>query len=350
MSLRNQVSSRPNREEKMKEHENAPCPCESGKRYVNCCLDLQLAKSRENAARALNEEIEKLVSGRNFDSFEAMNEFVRNYCDRQNAEPKPDFLGLSTDQIHRLIDFPFQSTDDLVRLNDSFGQNDMAGIPVVDNAVRFLQAMAEVEPLKATATGNLARDFAKRLFDDIEQSEWKKYINFRSETDSMTVHSLRLILTMGGWLRKAKGTFRLTRKGRKSVKAGFSAADYLDLFWTFTRKFNWGFQDGYPGLENIQRAHLFSLLLLHKKAGEFLENYHLGPYFVRAFPLALAESERFRCDPYERVSRCFSGRFLERFCAYFGLIETKPRGEDPLDRRFFFKASPFLDKLLTWKI
>jgi len=334
----------------MKEHENAPCPCESGKWYVDCCLELHLAKSRENPARVANEEAQRILRGRNFDSLGAVNAFMRVYWDRRNTEPNPDFLGLSADQVHRLIDFPFQSTDDLVRLNDSFGQNDMAGIPVIDHAVRFLQAMAEVEPLKATATGNLARDFAKRLFDDIEQSDWKKNINFRSETDSMTVHSLRLILTMGGWLRKAKGTFQLTRKGRKSVEAGFSAADYLELFRTFTQKFNWGFQDGYPGLEIIQRACLFSLLLLHKKAGEFLENYHLGPYFARAFPLALAESGRFQCDPYERISRCFSLRFLERFCAYFGLIETKPRGEDPLDRRFFFKASPFLGKLLTWKI
>ena len=334
----------------MNELENAPCPCESGKRYVDCCLKLHLAKSRENPARAAGEEAQRILRGKNFDSLEALNDFMRVYWNRRNAEPNPDFVGLSADQIHRLIDFPFQSTDDLVRLNDSFGQNDMAGIPVVDNAVRFLQAMAEVEPLKATATGNLARDFAKRLFDDIDQSDLKQIINFRTETDSMTVHSLRLILTMGGWLRKEKGWFRLTRKGRKSVEAGFSAADYLDLFRTFTQKFNWGFQDGYPGLEIIQRAFLFSLLLVHKKGGEFLENYRLGPYFVRAFPLALAESERFPCDPYERISRCFSLRFLERFCAYFGLIETKSLGEDPLDRSFFLKASGFLDKLLTWKI
>lgn len=334
----------------MNEHENAPCPCESGKRYVDCCLGLHLAKSCENPARAANEEVQKLVSGRNFDSLEAMNDFLRAYWDRRNAEPKPDFLGLSADQIHRLLDFPLQGTDALVRLNDSFGRDDMAGIPVVDNAVRFLQAMAEVEPLKATATGNLARDFANRLFDDIDQSDWKKYIKFRREADSMTVHSLRLILTMGGWLRKAKGTFRLTRKGRKSVEAGFSAADYLDLFWTFTRKFNWGFQDGYPGLEIIQRAHLFSLFLVHKKAREFMEDYRLSPHFVRAFPLVLAESERFQSDPYESISRCFSLRFLERFCAYFGLIETRSRGKDPLNRRFSFRASRFFDKLLMWKI
>ena len=334
----------------MKEHENAPCPCESGKRYVDCCLGLHLARSQENPARALNEEIEKLVGGRNFDSLEAMNEFVSNYCDRRNAEPKADFLGLSAEQIQWLVDFPLEGTDELVRLNDSFGQSDMAGIPVVDNAVRFLQAMAEVEPLKATANGNLPRDFAARLFDDIDRSRWKKYMKFRREADSMTVHSLRLILTMGGWLKKGKGSFRLTRKGKKSVEEGFSTADYLDLFWTFTRKFDWRFQDYCLDLEIIQRAYLFALFLVHKKARGFMEDYRLGPHFVRAFPLALTEAELTQGDPYEKVSFCFSLRFLERFCAYFGLIETKPRIKDPFDRRFFFKASPFLDKLLTWKI
>jgi hypothetical protein len=43
-------------------------------------------------------------------------------------------------------------------------------------------------------------------------------------------------------------------------------------------------------------------------------------------------------------------RFLERFCAYFGLIETRGRTEDPIDRRFSFRASRFYDKLLHWKI
>lgn len=334
----------------MNEHENALCPCESGKRYVDCCLGLHFAKSRENHARAANEEVRKLVSGRNFDSLEAMNDFLHAYWDRRNAEPKSDFLGLSAEKVHRLIDFPLQAPYEMIRLNDSFGRDDMAGIPIVDNTVRFLQAMAEVEPLKATATGNLGRDFAKRLFDEIDRSYWKKYIKFRREADSMTVQSLRLILTLGGWLKKEKGHFRLTLKGRKSVEAGFSAADYLDLFRTFTQKFNWGFQDYYPGFEIIQRAHLFSLFLVHKKAREFMEDYRLSPYFVRAFPLALADAERFPGDAYDKVNHCFSLRFLERFCAYFGLIETKPRGEDRLYGRFFFKTSDFFDKLLKWRI
>lgn len=54
----------------MKEHENAPCPCESGKRYVDCCLGLHLARSQENPARALNEEAQRILRDRNFESLD----------------------------------------------------------------------------------------------------------------------------------------------------------------------------------------------------------------------------------------------------------------------------------------
>jgi hypothetical protein len=334
----------------MNEHEKAICPCGSGKRYIECCLPSHIAKSQTNLARAFNEEMNEVIRGRAFDSIEAMNAFVQAYCDRTNAEPKADFLGLSADQVHRLIDFPLDRTADIVRLNDSFSRDDMAGIPVVENTTRFLRALAEVEPLKATATGNLPREFARRLFDKIDDFRWKKYIKFQSEEDSMTVHSLRLLLTKGGWVRKHKKHFRLTRKGRRSVDEGFSATDYLDLLRTFTREFNWGFQDRYPDFDIIQRGYLFALYIIHMKAGEFVEFYSLAPHFIRAFPLVFTEADELRDDLYREVSGCFTLRFLERFCAYFGLIETRGRTEDPVDRRFSFRASRFYDKLLVWKI
>jgi hypothetical protein len=334
----------------MNEHEKALCPCGSGKPYVLCCLLSHIAKSQANLARAFNVEMKEVIRGRAFDSIEAMNAFAQAYCDRTNAEPKADFLGLSADQVHRLIDFPLERVADLVLLDDSFSRDDMAGIPVVENATRFLRAMAEVEPLKATATGNLPREFARRLFDEIDDFRWKKYIKFRSEEDSMAVHSLRLLLTKGGWIKKHKGQFRLTRKGWRSVDEGFSAVDYLDLLRTFTREFNWRFQDRYPDFDIIQRGYLFALYIIHMKAREFVEFYSLAPHFIRAFPLVFTEADELRGDLYREISGCFTLRFLERFCAYFGLIETRGRTEDPIDRRFSFRASRFYDKLLHWEI
>lgn len=334
----------------MNEHLKAQCPCGSGKPYVECCLSRHLARGRENPARVFNEEIQKLVSGRNFDSIEAMNEFVRAYCDKRNAAPQADFLGLSSHQVHMMMDFPFEGTDDLVRLNESIAREDFASSPIVEDAVFFLGAMAENGPVKATAKGNLGREFAKRMFDEIDHSGLKKDIKFRREEDSMAVQSLRLILTLGGWIRKSKGSFRLTRRGEKSVKNGFSTEDFLRLFWTFTGKFNWAFQDGYQEFVIIQRAYLFSLLLVHRKARAPVDDFNLAPHFVRAFPVVLTEAERLPYDPFGEVGRCFSLRFLERFCAYFGLIETEPKSDDPFERRFRFRTSPLFDKLLIWKI
>jgi len=334
----------------MDEHEKALCPCGSGKLYVDCCLPAHIARSQVNQARAFNEEMNEVIRGRDFDSIEAMNAFAQAYCDRTNAEPKADFAGLSAEQVHLLINRPLEGTRDLLRLNDSFGPEDMAAIPVVENAVRFLRALAEAGPQKATAKGNLPREFARRLFDEIDDSRWKKYINFRSETDSMTLQSLRLILTMGAWIRKHKGNFSLTRKGRKSAEEGFSAADYLDLFRIFTLDFNWRFQDRYPDFDIIQRGYLFALYLLHMKAREFVEQCSLAPHFIRAFPWVFTEAGWVRDDLYREVSGCFTVRFLERFCAYFGLIETRCQTEDPIDRRFSVRANRFYDKLLYWKI
>jgi hypothetical protein len=335
----------------MKEaHENALCPCESGKKYFDCCLPRHIEKSRQNPHQDWKEELKKEMAGKDISSLDEANRFLRAYYERRNSEPKPDFLGLSSDQVHRLIDLPFSHTSDMVLFTSDFGTEDMAGIPVVTQTERFLGDLSSVEPLKATVKGNLPPDFAKPLFIEFDETPLKSFIKFRTETDSMTVHSLRLILSIGGWIKKEKGYFRLTRKGTKAVDQGFSAADYLDLFTAFVQKFNWGYQDGYPPFEIIQRATLFSLFILHKKARDFRKSYSLSPYFIRAFPLILVEAEPRWDDVFSQIDRCYETRFLERFCAYFGLIELRERNPDPLDRTLILKTSPFFDRLLTWKI
>ncbi len=333
----------------MEWHKKAECHCGSGKRYVACCFAADRIRAFESPTQAADEELRELVRSRVFDSPEAMSEFARSFCDKKNAEPRPEYLGLSADQVHMMIEFPLEGTQDLVILNESLRPGDLSAAPIVEDATFFLRTMAEAGPVKATVTGNLGRDFARRLFDVIDHSRWKEYVSFRSEEDSSKVQSLRLVLTQGGWIRRAKGVFRLTRRGERSVQEGFSTADFLRLFWTFTGKFNWAFQDRYPEFQVIQRSYLFSLFLIHRKARDFIEDYSLTPFFIRAFPLVLAEEPEILSDPFWTVNVCYVFRFLERFCAAFGLIETKPVSKDPKESRFRFKASPFFDKLLQWR-
>jgi len=54
--------------------------------------------------------------------------------------------------------------------------------------------------------------------------------------------------------------------------------------------------------------------------------------------------------PEDELSRCFSIRFLERFCLYFGLIEIKREKIDNSWReKLYIKKSNFYDKFVHWK-
>ncbi len=330
--------------------EDALCPCESGRRYIECCLERHVEKGRGNPIQEINEELKKEMAARNFANLDEANRFLRDFYTRRNGKPSPDFLGLSPDQVHRLIDLPLTHAGDIVLLSRDFSAEDMTGIPAVSHCIRFLNDLASSGRLKETAAGYLPREFARRLFDDLDQSPLKPHIKFRTETDSGTVHFLRLILGIGGWMKKEKGRFSLTRKGEKAVRQGFSAGDYLDLFSAFAFKFNWGYQDGFPEFRIIQQGVLFSLYLLHKKARGFVDNHSLSPFFIRAFPMILPEARPSWGSAFYQVNSCYSVRFLERFCLYMGLIELREKQRETFARALSLKTSPFFDRLLTWKV
>jgi len=150
---------------------------------------------------------------------------------------------------------------------------------------------------------------------------------------------------MGGWIKKEKRYFKLTARGKKALKNGFSSQHYIRLLKTFALKFNWAFQDGYP-----------YFWILHKKARNFIEDISLSPYFVRAFPGIFKEFGPKKSEVeaikeyYRQVSRCFSVRFLERFCAYFGLIEARKKEIGPLPSNLIVRTSDFFDNFFLWKV
>ena len=332
------------------------CPCGSGKKYEDCCLEKHYFTDRRQELRAAHEELKKEINKRSFHSKEALQAFTDDFMQRKNREPNPDFLGLSADQVHRMLYFPLALTSDIVQINEDLPLETFQSIPVVRKSVRFLKAFSQEEPLRMTAKGNLPREFARKLFEELDDSEWKKFIRFRSEEDSLQVHSLRHLLKMGGWIKKEKRYFKLTARGKKAVKNGLSSEHYIRLLRTFALKFNWAFQDGYLYFWIIQQGFLFSLFLLHKKARNFIEDISLSPYFVRAFPGIFKEFGPKKSEVeaikeyYRQVSRCFSVRFLERFCAYFGLIDARKKEIGPLPSNLIVKTSDFFDNFFLWKV
>ena len=327
------------------------CPCGSGEEYIHCCWIRDVLKEKRKKERAAFGEFEEAAKGRVFKSEIEMQEFADEMMEKSNREPDEDFLGLSPEQVHRLLRFPLEQNEDIVRLDTKLPSKLFEDAPVVRHALFFLSELAKVEPLKATAKGNLPLKFARLLFDKIDDSRFKKWVRFRSEENSRMVLTLRHVLRLAGWIKKEKKKFKLTRKGHGLLERGFSERDFFHLLHIFTRKFNWGFNDLYPEFPIIQAGWLFSLFLLHKKANDFTEDVVISRAFIRAFPETATEVGETHVSAVKYITRCYSLRFLERFCEPFGFVTARrEKKEDSYFERLFVKTTPLFKKYFVWKV
>jgi hypothetical protein len=268
----------------------------------------------------------------------------------KNREPLDNFLGLSPEQMQRLLYRPQADVTDIVTLNKNLPQEDLNDIAVVKEAVYFLKRLAELQPLKATVKGNLPRAFAQEIHDKFpDHPEFHHRI--MSENEDWKLMSLHFILDTCGWIKKQNQKFSLTRSGQKLVGEGFGSDDFYHLLDTYMRKFNWDSRDRYPELSIIQQAALFSCYILHLKARAYIHTDDLSQYFTHAFPAAAdTVPESPFATPEKTVQGAFSLRFIERFGEYFRLLEVRreKKGLGQVDR--FIKITPLFEKIFQWQL
>jgi len=280
-----------------------------------------------------------------------MQRFARDFMKKFDSEPEEDFLGLSSEQIHRMMYFPLEQNEDIVRLNKDLPSKAFEKAPIVRNTLFFLSELAKVEPLRATAKDNLPLKFARLMFDEIDDSRLKRWIRFRSEENSLKVLTLRHVLRMAGWIKKEKKKFRLTKKGHRLLAQGFSERNFFHLLHAYTRKFNWSFLDLYPEFLIIQGGWLFSLFILHKKARSFTEDVLISRTFIKAFPEIALEVDETYISAVEFITHCYSHRFLEHFCLPFGFVSARRERKEKLYLdRLFVKTTPLFREYFIWNV
>ena len=290
------------------------------------------------------------IGDQSFKTMEQAQAFVDSWMNKQNASPLPDLLGLSPEQMHRLLYQPLGQTADIVTLTTIPNTNEIALAPVVKEVRYFLGRLGELQPLKTTAKGNLPRSFSREFHEQF--SETPGFVSpIKSEEDDWQLMALRHILDMSGWIRKRDGKFSLTKKGTKIVEVGFGREEYYHLLEVYLHRFNWASRDLYPSLEIIQHGALFSLYLLHRKAKEYIDAAELSRFFIAAFPTVLMEVEQLPYrEPTDFVGRAFRIRFLERFCEYFGLVTIQGKDDYSDDREWQVKVTPLFESAFEWKV
>jgi len=296
------------------------------------------------------DEMRSAMKGQAFKSIEKAQAFADAWLGKKNAEPKSEFLGLSPEQMHRMIYRPFDETSDIVTLNKNLSDEKILEIPIVKEAIYFLRRLGELQPLKATAKGNLPRAFACEIHDRFPEDPDFHY-PIVSEEGDMKLSALRHILDICGWIKKRNQKFYLTQKGQNLNGKGVGPDDFHHLFQTYTQKFNWASRDLYPELGIIQQAFLFSCYILHRKAKTYVSANELSTHFIQAFPAVLNTEERCLSseESYHLLQHSFYIRFIERFCEYFGLVTIEKKEKRSLQLDYLIRTTPFFGEMLLWK-
>jgi len=334
----------------MKIGRNDPCPCGSGKKYKKCCLNRGAEEGVPNPAEEIMAEIREELEGRQFSSLAEAQAAMDGITRRQNHRPQDSFCGLSPDQMHRLLDFPFES-EGLVTFSDKL--SNLSDVPIMQIFSLLASALSD-SGLKATAKGNLplkfCREASRAYWGEKKYKEQISFSSIRTELDLPDLHTTRLVARLAGLIRKYRGRFLLTLKGEGLSSETFQAECYLELFRTYNRKFNWAYRDLYPPLHIVQNSFLYSLFLLQRFGEDWRPRTFYAEKFIRAFPMALQEG---RETPYrtaeDEVGHCFSLRTWERFAEFLGLAEIRKDQRDRLSLEYDVRMRPLLRELLVFQ-
>ena len=327
----------------MKTGRNDPCPCGSGKKYKHCCL---------SPASVVNDELKDLLAGQEFDSIDDVQALADQFMQQKNQLPQDDFQGLSPEQVHRMLHFPFD-TPEFFTFPETLSSAPEA--PIL-HLVQEITAAIDEKGLKATAKGNLPLKLCKLAKVDYQkfkpEGDYLYRRNISSEEDFDDLHTARIILELSGLLRKTKGRFFLTKKYQQMIKKSGLTGLYPLLLKTYCRKFNWGFRDGYEEIPFIQHSFLFTMYLLKLHGDDWKPFFIYEDYFLQAFPMVIneAESEPYRSAE-DEVRACYSFRALDRFLQFMGLanIEKIP-GDKPFKHEYRIKKLPLLDEVVRFSV
>lgn len=324
----------------MKTGRNEPCPCGSGKKYKHCCLSV---------SRVVNDELSDLLSGQEFDSIDEMQAAADTLVAKQNQKARDDFLGLSSEQVYRMLNFAYD-TPELFQFSEQLSVEPHAPILML---VEGIVSAIDEKGLQATkAKGSLPQKLCREIWGDYsalyadDMSSSFRKVN--KEDDFFELHVTRIILELAGFLRKTKGRFYLTKKYQKIAGNLGLKGLYPILLKTYCRKFNWGYWDGYSEVPFIQQSFLFTLYLLKQHGEKMMFTSIYEDDFLRAFPMVVEEMESSSYStPEEDFRHCYYFRVCKHFLVFLGLAKQEViKSDKSYENNYKIKKTALCDAVL----
>jgi len=243
-----------------------------------------------------------------------------------NNAPVDDFYGLSAAEIHHLLYDAYGDKSPL-GLRSDIENSTLDEIPFFRMTEEFLKIIQREKSIKLTPLGALPRKVLRELYDlkfiteDIIEAGFSK---LSREQNSIALTTAHLIVLMSGVVKKTNGRLSLTKKGAQLLEPEQRFNLFTETLSTYTDRFNWSSNDGYPQSPVGQLGWGFTVYLLEKfGSSEHTIEFYAEKY-LRAFPKLL---EFFPARPYGTPEgdfvNCYSVRTFERFLEWFGFVKVE---------------------------
>ena len=330
---------------------NDLCPCGSGKKFKHCCLGKGTSTASSHGVAGMSESLRKALESRQFNSLEEAQAFLDQMTQQQNRRQLDEFHGLSPEQMHQILNFPFASPG-LVRFPEVLDATPAA--PILTLFELLTEAIGE-QGLKPTAKGNLPRNFCREAaLTYLGKHKLRvntRYGGINREEDFDDLHVTRLVAELAGLIRKYKGRFILSRDCRRLLAGDGMTTIYPKLFRAYVEQFNWAYRDGYPELRFMQSASMFTLYLLTRHGDAWRPQVFYEDAFLGAFPRLLDEVPPSEVvSPDETVRRAYTWRSLVHFADFLGLAMVEPVSDQLLCHEYRVKSLPLLGQVVQFQL
>lgn len=295
-------------------------------------------------------QIKSELKKNHINNLDQLNHFLKKEEIQYNQTPQHEIGGLTPDQAHKLIYAKWDDPNSCFQYNQNLSEDEIRSIPFVKNARLFLQLIQnEGGKIKATAKGNLNRDFLNKLFPLFYTEEQKKepffdYYKTLTEDRVFEIHIMRLILETSGLIRRQRTTINITKKSQQYIGGDHSHELFQLLFKTFFNKFNLAYLDCSDEQDGLQDTLFYTFYMIQKMMDDWQSFKTIADQIT--LPL-LKEHSR---DP-----KYFHYRVHHRILnplVQFGLLEYKKiqiKGEW-IDYDYQYRKSPLYDKFFRFNI
>ncbi len=299
----------------------------------------------------LEDFIRETLRDKDFPDPESMIAYLSEVRETWNRQPMDDMGGLSPTQTRYLLDSDWKDERGAISLNAGLTLDELKGCRILLNSRIFLAEVLEADGVKTTVAGNLTRKFVEHLIDAMhwppgEVESHRRVSKVMNEADFGSLHVLRIVLELGRLVRRIKGTFQVTKKGKSLLAEGKAGQLYSLIFRTYFREFNLAYQHYLPLFPGLQHTIAYSFYMLSKYGDSWKEPEALASLVVLpAVKAQVLESKFFTALPWLVRSRILDP--LESF----GLLEERdlpPR--DKFTRRFETRKTKIFDEFIRFNL